>query len=406
MEVEEDPAAAAVDAIEALARASGKLSRDEIREVLRVSEVGRATLDLAARQLVQNAQGLPLLTSKTADATPVTVVVRTSHTLGGSTTMVRRQGRTKEEFLLKNQFVRSRSAAGEVATSVMLQEPLPLTEGKTAGHIVLACIKDWKTLRELGHNGMCLEHYAFDRLGFQATSRLLLQLHASQKHAFDHLCPPQLAVSLFRLTVFVVITACALHDANNAFKWALAYRFDSKDLLRDAYIAVASIKNSWSIITRNMCEWIALRLGFGDELPEDELEARRNLWVSLDVRADAVDVLVSTLQLRMVDGRIVVNRACAGDHDLVNLITDALKSTWMLTTWSETRFVRVGQSSRAVVAGMLSGLDDLVRFIIDEKKGSLWYLNGWKRMQGNLRVFMVECAIVSRPSEVASSLSF
>ena len=73
---------------------------------------------------------------------------------------------------------------------------------------------------------------------------------------FDSL-PLGVLVNVFRLTELLVFTPCAAHDCNNAFKWSLASRFDNKDLLRDAYIVVESLRNSWTTLTSHLAEWVA-----------------------------------------------------------------------------------------------------------------------------------------------------
>ena len=47
----------------------------------KVSEAGKEVLKDVALQLVARAGGSPMLTSKSADGTPITVVVRTEHSL-------------------------------------------------------------------------------------------------------------------------------------------------------------------------------------------------------------------------------------------------------------------------------------------------------------------------------------
>jgi hypothetical protein len=267
-----------------------------------------------------------------------------------------RSGRHCEEYLLKNQFIRTVLPTGECETCVLLQDPLALSHGKCVDKIFQACLKDWKSLRQLGHRGCAIEHYAFDRCGFQALERTWRQWHAMSASDFDNLSP-SLPVELFRLTEFVVATPCAAHDANNAFKWSLGHRFESKDTLRDCYICVESLRNSWTTISSHLCEWIALRLSYVEDFSMDQMEHWRTVWTSLSVECVTVEVLASTSQLPFAEGRLVITRSLLDEADIIPLISAALPSAWRFTRWTESRFFSVGVSSRALVAGLLFGFD-------------------------------------------------
>lgn len=385
--------------VESLARSSGALSPGDIRQMFRVCEAGKETLATAALRLVSRAQGAPMLNSKSADGTPITVVSRTQEALP-SGKKVHRAGRTCEEFLVKNQFLRTVLPTGECFSKVMLQDPLPLANGKAADKIFQACLKDWRSLRQLGHSGCAIEHYAFDRCGITFYEKAWRQWHAMSGPTHDALSPG-LPAGIFRLTEFVVVTPCAVHDANNAFKWALASRFDNKDLLRDAYICAESLRNSWAAITTNLCEWIALRLSFAEEMTMEGILEWAELWTSLSVEPETVEVLSSTLQLRFQDGRLWVAKSVQDDPASVSTIAAALQATWRFTRWTESRFLSVGASSRTLVAGLLTGIEDLVNFIQSHAKASMYYLGGFKRMQGEVKLFIVEAAVVSRVTEGA-----
>ena len=81
--------------------ASGCLHMQDARDAARACEVGKAVLRVAAAELVAAAHGAPILNSKSADGTPINVVVRYKSVLP-SGAKVRRYGRAGEEFLVKN----------------------------------------------------------------------------------------------------------------------------------------------------------------------------------------------------------------------------------------------------------------------------------------------------------------
>ena len=101
-------------AIESLAKASGALTVAETRQMHRACEVGKAVLQSGAAQLVARAAGFPMLSSKSADGTPITVVTRTEHTLP-SGQKVKRSGRECEEYLVKKRAQRPSSSTRSFA---------------------------------------------------------------------------------------------------------------------------------------------------------------------------------------------------------------------------------------------------------------------------------------------------
>ena len=71
----------------------------------------------------------------------------------------------------------------------MLRDPLPLTEGKSANALFAAALDFHKTARQLGHVGISISHYSFDRLAFKALSKRFKQYHQHLEPEFaplDH----------------------------------------------------------------------------------------------------------------------------------------------------------------------------------------------------------------------------
>ena len=392
----------AAELIEPLSKGSGALSRNEQRAMLRCSTAGQHVLADRAPDLVARADGCPMLTSKQADGTPLTVVLKTRHRLPSGQSVVR-SGKSCEEFLLKNQFLRVALPGGRVETVVLVQEPVALVNGKKSGDIWEACRRDWKLLRDWGHRGCSVEHYAFDRCSYSAYERLWRQWHALQASHHDHLSPG-LPVEVFRATEFLLFTPCALHDASNALKWAMISKFDNKDLLRDAYIGIESIRNSWTTITSHVCGWLVDRVSFEPSMSVGEIDHWRSVWSALDVDVETVEVLAEQLQLRFADGRLMVDIKVCEVGNWVSLIESSLLSTRKLTKWTESRWMSVGTSSRSMVAALLSGLAYLYDFIRDSGYKYLHYLRGFERVNDEVRAVLVECAIVSRVVEGALQL--
>ena len=379
--------------IHELSRASAALSRGGIRAVQRVCEIGKEVLRTAFADLVSEAQGAPLLNSKSADGTPISFVLRTQRTLPSGSPL-RRSGRQSAEFLVKNQFIRAHLPGG-CFTRALLQEPLPLKHGKTAHAILQACLKDWRSLRQLGHTGCAIEHYCFDRFSITAHERLWRQWHQMSARSF---VSPDANVSpeVLRLTDFVLVTPCAAHDAQSAFRWSMHRWLNDKDLVREAYVAVEALRNSMDLILSHLSEWLALRISFVPDLPLGHRDQRHTLWQTLDIEFETAEILSQTLQMIFRNGRMHVASSCSEMPDLIDIASTALLSAWKFTRWNEARFLTLGPSARTLVAAQLLGLSDLVEFIRGDDSASRYFINGFTRLAGNRKTYMAECAFVSR----------
>ena len=206
----------------------------------------------SARELVQEADGQAILSSKSCDGTPMKVAMRSSRQLP-SGKKVAVGGRSAHEFLVKNQFLRTRHPTKGWDTRVILAEPVSLEYGKGVNAILQASWKDWQGLRALGHKGCAVEHFVWDRAGITALERGVRQVHAKQATMVrEDGLPAHLSADLLALTEFVVITPCAMHDAHNAFRWGFLSEVRNRELMRDVYVAIESIRNSMDLVNKHI----------------------------------------------------------------------------------------------------------------------------------------------------------
>ena len=175
--MEKDRLQAAVKQINGFCKSASSLSRTELDLLSVQIEIAKEVLDCAASELVHNCKGLPLLNSRSADGTPIATRFHAFHKLPNGR-RVQRSGRASHEFLVKNQFVRGYDRHGTCLTAVKIQDPLRLEFGKSCIAIFVACVRDWLSLRQMGHNDISIEHFAFDRFGIGAHERLWC-LHAA-----------------------------------------------------------------------------------------------------------------------------------------------------------------------------------------------------------------------------------
>ncbi len=108
-----------------------QLSEADVLECARIVESGQEHLRNKQQAMVKEYCRWPMLRSYSSDGTPIQSRRRFSAKapVGGS--RVRRSGRGTDEWLVQHQFTRVLTATGHKST-VLLAEPLALTEGKGA----------------------------------------------------------------------------------------------------------------------------------------------------------------------------------------------------------------------------------------------------------------------------------
>ena len=365
-------ASSAAERILRLAQPSACADPVQANEAAIMCEAAKEVMQREAAQLVQDAAGLPILSSKSCDGTPLVVVHRSLRFLP-SGRAVRSQGKQGREFLVSNQFLRMFLPGQGTVTKAILGEAVPLTCGKKVPAILAASHRNWVSLRSMGHCGISLEHYVWDRLSIVALERLTRKWHLAQGvPALPNDIPEETA----RMSEIVCVTPCALHDAQNSFKWALFNECCNADLQRDVYIAVESLRNSADLISRYINEWIMKRLSLVPPQPSEWVDRRRELWYALGVDLEVAELLATDLQLAWSDGHLKVNQEADNGGDLVQTISSALMETWRFVKFTTSRWLTVGSSSRCIVAGMLTGLSDIVDYIARDRDSDLFYLKG------------------------------
>ena len=275
--------------------------------------------------------------------------------------------------MVTNQFLRTRlhSGADGIRTKVLLAEPCPLKHGKTCPAILAACREHWQRLRDMGHFGCAVEHYCWDRFGITALEQQTRQWHAMQPMPAP---PAHIDPEVLRLSEFVCITPCALHDAHNALKWGMGASFADKELMRDIYISFESVRRSANLLSSYIHDWISGRLQSHPDRGEGWVAARIAFWLGFGVDPQTADLLSAQLQL-VWDGRLRYVTGAFWDGDLCDAVASALLALWRFHHFSSSRWLTVGTASRTMTSALLTGIEDFVRFVKGQG-ASLFYLMG------------------------------
>ena len=365
----------------------------DAKHMPRLCELGKAYLQQKARELVANAAQAPVLSHYSADGTPLSTKrkVNASMKKGFS---VKRYGRETEEFLVQHGYIRTVDAFGHASTVALLREPLPMTNGKGALATFSAFCDFFQTPRQLGHRGICIAHYAFDRALLSSVGRLMKQYHKMLAPGFT---APQLGRDSGALDCmeWVVTTGCALHDAHNSLKWAMHVHFQDTDLLQDVFIVVASVRNSYGLLCDHLGRWLREKVTFvpADQLPP--MQERYELWTSLGAEPELAETLAFVLRLQWRDDRLEVAASCASQEDLMEQLSGTLLTLWEFRQFTTSRWATIGTSCRGVVAAILSGFNDLVKTVRKDPRASDYHISGYSKLTTKVKQFVCTAALAA-----------
>ena len=88
------------------------------------------------------------------------------------------------------------------------------------------------------------------------------------------------------------------------------------------------------------------------------------------------------------EGELVIGKWCMEMEDIWDVLSTNLLKLWKIVTFSSSRWGGVGAPCRMCFAGLLTGLEGFVHWLIKGKLTTgLWYLNGFLRLTTDLKPF-------------------
>jgi len=363
----------------------------------RLCEIAKAFLKQRAIDLIHNARGSPVLAHYSCDGTPLSTKLRI-RAGGAGGFSAHAEGRHTEEFLVQHCYYRSADALGKASTTVMIRDPLPLTQGKTSAAIFSAGKEFCQTVRQHGHTGVSVSHYTFDRGLYSALQRMYKQHHQLLAPQFSAPAEGKDSNAL-SLLEWTLASPCGIHDCHNALKWSMHRHFLNTELMNDVFIVVASARNSFGLLLGHLAGWIQSRLAL---IPDDQLpptDDRAQLWTALGAEPDLVELLAHELRLQWQDGQLQVAASRGEDGDLLEKLSGALLGLWRFKQYCTSRWVTVGTSCRSLAAARLSGFDDLVSCVRAGPQASDFHIHGYEKFTRPAKQFVAIAALSSYVSE-------
>jgi hypothetical protein len=253
---------------------------------------------------------------------------------------------------------------------ILLDDMKGLGLGKKAWNHFTAGCSYFPLLRHIGHKGISITHYAFDRLLLEP----LMGMFGARHNLYYSEHGPDLGDEgfLFRLTDWVVGTGCAGHDLSNSLKWAMAPH-SSDPVIKDLHVCIESLRNSFADLHRHIPLFLRRYISF--ETPPDDADNIAEFWRSLGVDPTFIDTFV-LVKPNWQGGRLCVDAALQHRPDCIQLVTQCMLYAMKWVQFNETRWCSVGPACRSLQMSLSVGLEQLVGLTRQDPHSSDYYLHG------------------------------
>ena len=366
-------------------------SSTEERHAEKVCEIIKAALREKAIELVKNAGGRPILFSYGSDGTPL--LTRATLTQSVGTQRVVRSGGKAEEVLVERGFVKAFSPCGDPRVVALTRDPVPLSNGKSAAHMVTPLSKFFPVIQSLGHEGLVVYHYVFDRAVCSSLGRMALQRLALWQEAQPAGSGGLGGAVVSKLKCWQVVTACANHDAQNGLRWSLKAISADEDIPKRLHVVIASLRHSFDLLHGELDRFVVKRLRF---VPDDPIghQHRYSYWVALGADSDAAEMLAD-LALWWSDGALEVSDRHAASPELFQRVSLLMWTLCRFKDFTDSRWATMGPSCRTLIALLSLGLKALVQDVLGDPSKSQYHLSGFSQLNHEVEHYAAVCAISS-----------
>eukprot|EP00971_Amphidinium_carterae_P007611 150843-Amphidinium_carterae.1 len=284
-------------------------------------------------------------------------------------------GKHLTEFLLQFVVLKSTGALDEGHLCPYIEIPRPLSCGKKAWNLFAA----WKgiglSLKELGHVGVSVSSYCFDRGALAGLKSHVLQDHVQR--AGPRYSDGQLNIQ--ELLDWPLVAPCILHDVHNSLKWSIASVVGKPEALSHLHLCTCSLRDSFTAIFGVLPAFIASHLEAVKTLSVLELTAWRAFWLCMDIEPEVIDVLCE-LQLRwsVKDEKLMFCERWSTKPDLPDVVFSCLAGVFRFKVFTESRWLSIGLACRTMAASMALGLEGVMTMCRADATVSDYTLAGWK----------------------------
>ena len=371
--------------LQRLAAPGSSLTAGETETAVNLSVMLHDFQRSVCKKFVQQARGLPILMSYMVDPTSFALVA--THTQKQDSKTVTRKGKVLHELLMQRLVLKRSGADGSVPRMV-IGYPVPLTQGKSARHVFQSALKFLPIPDTWTHDGFLLVHLCADGALHSPLADLLSAHHQARATATEDTEHGDSQSRGLHRTL-LLSCPCAAHVLQNSLKWAMPENV-TEDLLRGLHISIESLRNSFSLLEGHLYTFLQQHLAFRGA-PHDE-EAATQFWAALSVEADVLQQFAE-IHPQWDGEHLWVASHLLDVADSITTVCWLLLKVFRWQRFTETRFLSLGNSSRALVASLACGLDGLVSLTRQDPAATDFHLHGFAQLTPQCRELAVLCAL-------------
>ena len=373
-----------VKSCERFARWGSSLTDTEARLASKICCAARKFLEHDCRSFVMEHERDPMLCAEGIDLTPLQTN-RVSRLMFCGRRLIRKSKDSGEFVSCRVYF---QTPDGE--THVLVTEPYRFAD-KTAWSHFQFRRQVFPLLRQIGHKGIEILYRCSDRAIYKAYVRHEMQ---HQHFYFETMRRRGYSVDALELKTWEVSLGCVLHDAQNALAWGCAEYVDDKELLRDQWICIESLRNGMGVLFDHLGQWLGIVLMADDWLLDPD---GKRVVVTILTDDELLQEELFDLELRFEEGRLRFAKRQEDDPNLPQRVTECLRKAWQIEQFADTRWNTMGISSQLQMLLLWTGMVELVQYCI--QCGKDWHLRGYLRFGARLQqmscVFMIS-SVLSR----------
>lgn len=332
----------------------------------------------------------PSMVWYSADSTPL--ATRQAITLDWAQMRVRHTGKASKDVMVQRCFYQ----AYDHDMRVLFNAPRMLAD-KTAW----TATECFRSLVQLplshGHKGLRLIVLVADRALLRPLEKHVAQILTAERLLLESQIGAEAAQARTALGLFLP-SSCVSHDCDGGLRRALAYFCDDKEVLRNSYIVLESLRNSFDISVRFLPGWLRSVVVYED-MPEPWVADVWRLCQSDPRRVEALVDLVVVWH----DGKLKVSARHQFDEALLSRLSVAYLETWQFGAFSDSRWVTLGPSMRTRLTSLLLGLEAYIQYCLAQNC-SRYYLNGFLRFGAKMKNFVGVVAACSFASDAILAL--
>ena len=388
----EDP----LQSLHRLCQVSGSLTDADAVLALKLSVLLQDFQRDRCKRFLREHSDAPVLMSYSVD--PTSIALSASHSQSHGCATVRRTGKVLQELLMQRLVLKAHGPSQP--TPVMeVGYPIPLSEGKTAKHIFSAAKTFVPMAREEQHHGFVVVHLCADGALLSSLEALMVarrNLYFSE----DGQQAAEEDLELAAMQDLFLASPCLAHALQNSLKWAVA-PLSTEESMKNLHVVIESLRNSFSLLHSHIYAFLSSCVCFRSR-PHDQ-ESARALWAAVGVEADAVSDFADIHPLW--DGqRLWVSQELEGSEEALPKLSFLLLKAFRWQRFTQSRFLTLGSSTRALIASLLLGLDELVRITRQDPASSDYHLHGYSQLSSECRQLAMVCAFASFPAEAGLEL--